>query len=72
MFDMDCVSTEVQGILSMLDANSFPGVFEYLASLRDEDGDVMYRKSLDAAVKGQANARAKLAEELPECTWSFD
>ncbi len=40
MFDVDYVSTEVQGILSMLDANSFPGVFGYLASLQDEDGDV--------------------------------
>ena len=36
------------------------------------DGDVMYRKSLDAAIKGQAKARAKLAEELPEDTWGFD
>lgn len=36
------------------------------------DGDVMYRKSLDAAIKGQAKARAKLAEELPENTWEFD
>ena len=36
MFDMDYVSTEVQGILSMLDANSFPNVFGYLASLQDE------------------------------------
>ncbi len=32
------------------------------------DGDAMYRKSLDAAIKGQAKARAKLAEELPEDT----
>ena len=40
MIDMDYVSTEVQDILSMLDANSLPGVFEYLASLLDEDGDV--------------------------------
>ena len=36
------------------------------------DGDAMYRKSLDAAVAGQAKARAKLAEELPRNTWDFD
>lgn len=36
------------------------------------EGDVMYRKSLDAAIKGQQKARAKLAEELPEDTWGFD
>ena len=35
-------------------------------------GDVMYRRSLDAAIEGQANARAKLAEELLENTWGFD
>ena len=35
-------------------------------------GDVMYRKSLDDAMKGQETVREKLAEELPECTWKFD
>jgi hypothetical protein len=35
-------------------------------------GDVMYRKSLDDAVKGQEAVRGKLAEELPESTWKFD
>ena len=35
-------------------------------------GDVMYRKSLDSAVKGQQKARELLAEKLPEASWSFD
>ena len=34
-------------------------------------GDVMYRKSLDSAVKGQQKARELLAEKLPEASWSF-
>lgn len=29
------------------------------------NGEAMYKKSLDAAVAGQAKAREKLAEELP-------
>ena len=33
------------------------------------DGDVMYKKSLQAAIEGQAKARAKLAETLPEKQW---
>lgn len=32
-------------------------------------GDVMYKKSLQAAVDGQAMARAKRAEELPDKKW---
>ena len=35
-------------------------------------GDVMYRKSMDAAVKGQQKARELLAKKLPEAFWSFD
>lgn len=29
-------------------------------------GDVMYKKSLQAATDGQAKARAKMAEKLPK------
>ena len=36
------------------------------------NGDVMYRKSLEAAVEGQKKVRAILAKELPEHTWVFD
>lgn len=32
-------------------------------------GDVMYKKSLQAAIDGQAKARAKLTEALPEKQW---
>lgn len=35
-------------------------------------GDVMYRKSLQAAIDGQAKARAKLAAQLPDNQWTFD
>ena len=35
-------------------------------------GDVMYRKSLQAAIDGQAKARAKLADALPQQEWGFD
>ena len=35
-------------------------------------GDVMYRKSLNAAVKGQEETREKLAEKLPDDSWVFD
>ena len=35
-------------------------------------GDVMYRKSLDAAVRGQEKTREKLAEKLPNDSWGFD
>ena len=35
-------------------------------------GDVMYKKSLSAAVKGQEETREKLSEQLPENKWSFD
>lgn len=35
-------------------------------------GDVMYRKSLGAAIKGQQKVRELLAEKLPETNWSFD
>ena len=36
------------------------------------DGDVMYRKSLQAAIDGQVKARAKLAAALPQQEWKFD
>ena len=36
------------------------------------DGDAMYKKSLDGAIKGQAQAREKLLAELPENEWNFD
>lgn len=35
-------------------------------------GEAMYRKSLDAAVRGQEKARERLAEQLPENTWKID
>jgi len=35
-------------------------------------GDVMYRKSLNAAIAGQEEARKKLAERLPGARWGFD
>ena len=35
-------------------------------------GDVMYKKSLSATVKGQEETREKLSEQLPENKWSFD
>ena len=36
------------------------------------NGDVMYRRSLIAAIKGQEEARKKLSKALPEDTWEFD
>ena len=36
------------------------------------NGNTMYNKSLDAAVKGQDKAREQLMSELPEDNWSFD
>ena len=36
------------------------------------DGEVMYKKSLQAAVDGQAKARAKLAAALPDRDWTHD
>ena len=33
------------------------------------DGDVMYKKSLQAAIEGQAKAREKLNEKLPDKQW---
>ena len=35
------------------------------------NGDVMYKKSLQAAIDGQAKARAKLNEELPDNDWTI-
>ena len=35
-------------------------------------GQVMYKKSLQGAIDGQAKARAKLAESLPKENWTFD
>lgn len=35
-------------------------------------GNVMYKKSLQSAIDGQAKARAKLMETLPEQEWTFD
>lgn len=37
-----------------------------------KDGDYMYKKSLQSAIKGQEKARALLAKELPEQEWTFD
>ncbi len=37
-----------------------------------KDGDVMYKKSLYAAIEGQEKARKKLAEELPGEEWTFE
>ena len=36
------------------------------------DGEVMYKKSLQEAIEGQAKARAKLNDDLPEDEWEFD
>ena len=36
------------------------------------NGNVMYRRSLIAAIKGQEEARKKLSKALPEDTWEFD
>ena len=36
------------------------------------NGETMYRKSLEAAVAGQAKAREKLMDQLPEDEWEFD
>ena len=36
------------------------------------DGDTMYRKSLDAAIKGQEKTREKILEQLPDDTWKYD
>lgn len=35
-------------------------------------GDAMYRKSLNAAIDGQAKARKQLADALPDNRWNFD
>ena len=37
-----------------------------------KDGNVMYKKSLRAAIEGQAKARALLMAELPNSEWTFD
>lgn len=34
-------------------------------------GNVMYKKSLQAAIDGQTKARAKLTEALPDKEWTF-
>ena len=36
-----------------------------------KDGDAMYKKSLQAAIDGQAKARVKLNEELPDNDWTI-
>lgn len=36
------------------------------------NGDYMYKKSLKAAIDGQAKAREKLAAQLPDSEWRFD
>ncbi len=36
------------------------------------DGNYMYKKSWRAAIDGQARAREKLADTLPDREWSFD
>ena len=35
-------------------------------------GNVMYRKSLNAAIDGQAKVREILTEDLPSNQWMFD
>ena len=35
-------------------------------------GDVMYRKSLEAAVSGQDAVRKELEAAMPETQWAFD
>ena len=40
MINMDYVSSEVQGILAMLDACELPGGYGYLTGIIDEDGSV--------------------------------
>lgn len=37
-----------------------------------KNGDYMYKNSLKASITGQAKARQKLAEELPDKEWTFD
>ena len=37
-----------------------------------KNGDVMYKKSLLAAIDGQKKAREALMKELPEAEWTFD
>ena len=36
------------------------------------NGEVMYRKSLEAAVEGQNKAREALSGTLPDKRWTFD
>ena len=36
------------------------------------DGNEMYRKSLDAAIDGEAKAREQLMAALPQTEWPFD
>lgn len=36
------------------------------------DGDAMYRKSLERAIKGQEDVRKKLEEQMPGKNWGFD
>ena len=36
------------------------------------NGDAMYRKSLQSAIDGQAKARERLAQKLPETRWDYD
>ena len=35
-------------------------------------GDVMYRKSLEASIRGQEQVREEMAGALPEKHWRFD
>lgn len=44
----------------------------YLYSMVVEDGNYMYKKSLNDAIKGQEMARAELMKEMPERDWVFD
>ena len=37
-----------------------------------KDGDVMYRNSLMAAIKGQEEVRKEMLEQLPDDEWNFD
>ena len=44
---------------------------EYYLYEMVKSGNMMYYKSLQAAIKGQSDARAKLSESLPENDWKF-
>ena len=45
---------------------------EYYLYNMVKDGEVMYKKSLAAAIEGQGKARKLLTEQLPSDEWIFD